>query len=304
MQDKFGRKRSFVNRLLTAMVSNPYDSNTSCNTRMLFDDCSQRTYITKAVREKLQLYVPTIRNDRISVNGFGGHETAFEEVDIVQIKLNMRNGLSIFIEAAAVPVVCSPLPDQRTKSAKLNYSHLQNLYLSDYSDDKDKSIDILIGENFYWDIITGKVIRGASGPVALESGIGWILSGRSAAPNNSREVSTMLSISRRDTREEEEDTRDVVVDTSLKEFFQSESVNGAKENVLTNFKRDIQFSGEKYVVKLPEKDNHEFLPDNYQLCLKRFLCNEKRLQNHEMKDLPEQYRQVFEEYKANGMDCK
>ena len=49
-----------------AMVSNTYDSNTSCNTRVLFDDCSQRTYVTKSVRKKLQL--PTLRNDRISVN--------------------------------------------------------------------------------------------------------------------------------------------------------------------------------------------------------------------------------------------
>ena len=276
-------------------ICHPDDRNQSCGVRMLFDDCSQRTYVTNAVRETLQL--PTIRTDRISVKVFGGHESSLKEVDIVQIRVIMRNGSSVYIEAASVSVVCSPLPDQQTKSAKLSYEHLRNLNISDYSDDKEKGIDILVGGDYYWSIITGKVIRGPnnSSPVALESGIGWILSGRYATLNRNHEVSTMLTITQNDSTE-------FNVDNSVKEFFARESVHDpASEKVLENFERDIEFSGEKYVVKLPLKEDHEILPDNYQLCMKRFLSNEKRLEKHEIEDLPEQYNQVFEDYKAREM---
>ncbi|PFX11629.1 hypothetical protein AWC38_SpisGene24559 [Stylophora pistillata] len=39
------------------------------------------------------------------------------------------------------------------------------------------SIDILIGSDYYWDIVTGESIRGEFGPTAINSKFGWLLSG-------------------------------------------------------------------------------------------------------------------------------
>ena len=54
-------------------------------------------------------------------------------------------------------------------------------------------IDVLIGSDFYWHFVTGNVIRGETGLVAIESKFGWILSGavKAERPSSSgSEVST------------------------------------------------------------------------------------------------------------------
>ena len=36
---------------------------------------------------------------------------------------------------------------------------------------------MLIGSDYYWDLATGEVCRGESGPVAINTRLGWVLSG-------------------------------------------------------------------------------------------------------------------------------
>ena len=38
-------------------------------------------------------------------------------------------------------------------------------------------VDMLIGSDIYWDLVTGETIRGQSGPVAVNTRLGWVLSG-------------------------------------------------------------------------------------------------------------------------------
>ena len=54
---------------------------------------------------------------------------------------------------------------------------LAELDLADYPrTDSNDSIDVLIGSDYYWDIVSGDVIRGG-GPTAVHSRLGWLLSG-------------------------------------------------------------------------------------------------------------------------------
>ena len=78
-----------------------------------------------------------------------------------------------------VPSICSSLSNQRTKLAKARYEHLKNLYLSDYVDrGSDLKVSVLIGSDYYFKFMPGRCIRGVEdSPVALESSIGWVLSG-------------------------------------------------------------------------------------------------------------------------------
>ena len=39
------------------------------------------------------------------------------------------------------------------------------------------SPDILLGSDQYWSLLTGEVIKSNNGPAALNSHLGWILSG-------------------------------------------------------------------------------------------------------------------------------
>jgi len=69
---------------------------------------------------------------------------------------------------------CSPLPTAIDSS---KYPHLRNLQLADDVGDRREAIDVLIGSNFYWNIVTGNLRRGEYGPTAISSKFGWLLSG-------------------------------------------------------------------------------------------------------------------------------
>jgi len=45
------------------------------------------------------------------------------------------------------------------------------------SHDTKKFIDVLVGSDYYWNIVTGDTVVGDKGPVALGSKLGWLLSG-------------------------------------------------------------------------------------------------------------------------------
>jgi len=68
---------------------------------------------------------------------------------------------------------------------------LIGLELADFAESSDVlEIDVLIGSDSYWDLVTGQVIRGDSGPTAIHTKVGWILSG----PTDHMEVAVNLTL--------------------------------------------------------------------------------------------------------------
>ena len=62
--------------------------------------------------------------------------------------------------------------------ARENYRHLVDLDLAYYACEDDKlNIDILIGSDNYWKLVTGEIINGDSGPTATKTRLGWVLTG-------------------------------------------------------------------------------------------------------------------------------
>ena len=71
---------------------------------------------------------------------------------------------------------CSPLSGQFIELAKNQYTHLNNIQLSDCNvNNSDSSIDILIGADHYWHFMTGEVKRRSKGPAAIKTTLGWVL---------------------------------------------------------------------------------------------------------------------------------
>ena len=60
---------------------------------------------------------------------------------------------------------------------------MQGLELADESllDDTFSDVDILIGSDFYYDIITGDIRHGDEGPCAVNSEFGWLVCGSAKA---------------------------------------------------------------------------------------------------------------------------
>ena len=83
------------------------------------------------------------------------------------------------VKAKTTKSICRPLVKQGfTKNEMNKFQHLSGLDLADDYESKDeKHVDILIGGDYFYTFVGDKVIRGANGPVAVETSFGFTLSG-------------------------------------------------------------------------------------------------------------------------------
>ena len=162
----------------------------------------------------------------------------------------------------------------RTKYRNLGY-YLKNLDFADKytSDNSEKSIDILIVMDYYFNFVTGIIKRGPPGcPSAIEGNIGWILSGpNGTAKKKNKFVSSNIANSHTmfvDNIAHKTDD-DLNLKGSIQKFWEVEHVGVDEHSVYENFKKKHSFDGERYVTALPLKPFHKPLPDNYTLSKHR-----------------------------------
>lgn len=87
--------------------------------------------------------------------------------------------MSLFLHV--IPTICEPLVGKPVSMYVRQHSHLLGLELADFSDTAlNMPIDMLIGSDHYWQLVTGSICRGTSGRVAVHTKLGWVLSGPSS----------------------------------------------------------------------------------------------------------------------------
>ncbi|XP_057297885.1 uncharacterized protein LOC130628870 [Hydractinia symbiolongicarpus] len=273
-----------------AFVSKERESR-NIQTRFMFDSGSQRTYVTNELKEKLNL--ETIRKEKLIINTFGHSNSQSRELPVVKLYVKTADRSStVPIEAIAVPNICAPLSNQNAKYYADNYEHLKRLKLADFSNGETRlNVHVLIGLDHYYSFVTGEVVRDPrGGPIAINSKLGWILSGGEQSKAN--ESSCMEVHACR------VDTENTILRDELNKFWQIESIgDGENENVLSSFKQTLEFNGERYVTELPFRPDHDKLSDNFAVSKQRLdsLVN-KRLRNEP--DLAVQYNDVFADYES------
>ena len=182
--------------------------------------------------------------------------------------MRIKTGEMLEIAALVVPVICSPLTSQPITTSGECQEHLLGLELADSADsDNVLELDVLIGSDWYWNLVTGRVIRGKSGPIAIHTKVGWILSGTVTNPTA---VNLTLS-SLTHTLKIDAFKVEPSLDDQLKQFWELESL-GIPTNetpVYEKFLQQIRFDGHRYEVSLPWKEHHPSLSDHYELCRKR-----------------------------------
>ncbi|CAM1310776.1 Uncharacterised protein g5510 [Pycnogonum litorale] len=163
-------------------VYKPEDPRKKVKVRILLDSGSQRSYITSSLKDKLNLIVHDTNNVKINAFGNTGVQQIVERTEL-SIQLLNKEEEDLKVSVFVVPHICESVKDQNIVKTKRNHDHLCNLKLADYCYDNDLSVDILLGSDFYWNIVTGQVKKGKDGPVAINTKLGWVLSG----PGSSRD---------------------------------------------------------------------------------------------------------------------
>ena len=185
---------------------------------------------------------------------------------------------------------------------KESNSHLAGLDLADHtSRDDTLNVDILIGSDNYWRLVTDKVIRGdCGGPMAIQTKLGWVLAG--PVEGLLSRISTHLVTAHSmavDAYTLQDSDREL--DCKLKMFWDLESLGILKDEVTVydEFKSTIRFNGKRYKVSFPWKESHAPLHDNYNLSLKRLIGLIKRLRHNP--EILRQYDAVIREQIRGGI---
>ena len=265
---------------------NPGNPWQSMEVRILLDSGSQRSYITEQAQRQLSL-LPE-REQRLSIATFGATREEPKTCPVVNVELKLKDNNTIRVSLFVVPKICQPLIGQPISSCIDAHRHLAALDLADCSTgDSSMEVDILVGSDYYWELATGEVCRGSSGPIAIHTKLGWVLSG----PTNSMDLpeSSVNLVTTHVLRVDSQECENRGLEEGLRSFWELESlgISSPEKTLYEDFSKSVTFRDGRYEVSLPWREVHEPLPDNYQLSLGRL-----RSLLHRLKQTPD----IFQEY--------
>ena len=141
--------------------------------QILFDEGAQRSFITQQLADSLK--VDSCKRQRICISAFGG-EAIPRELQSTSIVIQTNDSGEVPVSVLVVPKIAAPLQNAVPLPGN-QYPHLHGLQLArPMGSDNKFEITLLVGADFYWNLVQDKIIRG-NGPTAVESKIGYLLSG-------------------------------------------------------------------------------------------------------------------------------
>ena len=257
-----------------ASIFNPQRSQASLQVRVVLDTGSQRSYITNRAKDALSLTPENVQC--LSIVTFGSRKEGSQNCEVVRVGMKTRGGSDIVLVLFAIPLICEPLASQSISHCAERYYHLSQLNLADPPNSETQlEVDVLIGSDYYWELATGEVLRGErGGPVAINTKLGWVLSG--PAPDiESHQASVSLvaahPITTHTLRVNSQHCSTEKLDDQLRAFWELESlgIHLPDKSTYDDFAENVCFKEGRYKVSLPWKEEHDPLPDNYQLSSRR-----------------------------------
>lgn len=238
--------------------------------RALLDSGSDANFITKRVAEVLQLkLMPTL----VEAHGFGEKSETINS--IVEPTLRSRDGLYINkLEFLVTKKITGLTPSASMSIQTSDYP--QNLTLADPSFNVPGRIDLLIGNEVFFELLLSNQKKLTLGPMMQETVFGWIFTGK--IRNQSRiqtykcNLVTKLDLNESIERFWKEDDY-----RNQKRFYTEE-----EEYCEQVFEQTHQRSSDgRFIVKIPLKENVDQLVDNRNQAMCQFIANEKRLSKNE-----------------------
>ena len=278
-----------------APIYNPQNPEARVELRMLLDGGSQRSYMTERARRMLN--IAPDGEKQLSIATFGTTRGGPKVCSIVKVGVLLKGCPSITMSLFVVPTICEPLISQPIDTCIKQNPHLTGLELADWADQGSRlEVDILVGADYYWNLVTGAVSKNKGGPTAIHTRLGWVLSGPVAGGTLSPCSTTLVT-----THVLRVDTQVDTLDETLRAFWELESL-GIQPDEKTPYddtSSSIKFSGGRYEVSLPWKQFHQPLPDNYDLSQRRLHSLLRRLRQNPT--LLHDYDRIIQEQIEKGI---
>ena len=260
---------------------------------LLFDEGSQRSFITESLASTLALQ-PHHKED-ITISSFGAQRQLNKQTNVAVVHLVTLTGQTIPLTVLIVPHIATPLQNTITFGVA-DLPHLQKLPLAHpISADKEFNISLLVGADHYWDIVEDVIVRG-NGPTAVESKVGYLLSG--PAPITTGQFLATTSSAMMLTL--------LPTEFNLERFWDLESVgvtpphDHPENSVLNHYSTSCITRDDDgaYVARFPWKLDHPELPTNYTVAKQRTKQLVKRL--FQAPELVKVYSRIIKEQESKG----
>ena len=163
--------------LATALINLTSENGYQFPVRALIDQCSQASFVSEFVFKKLGISSFLIK---LPVTGVGGKNNFICKKSIsISVKPHFYSDFSIDVIAFVIPKITSYTT---VNNIALNKSYLSHLTLADPHFDSNEKIEVLLGSSVHASIIDEGIRRGESHePVAMNTKLGWVLSGNSGS---------------------------------------------------------------------------------------------------------------------------
>ncbi|XP_045537963.1 uncharacterized protein LOC123721905 [Papilio machaon] len=276
--------------LATAMVKIKSTTGHSQIVRALIDQGSEASFITEATAQFLKL-----KRDSVNgvISGVGEGQTQAKSMASFEI-VSLRNPeFSIQVNAFVLKRLTSFTPSR--DSSIHDWKEITNLPLADPTYSTPGRIDIILGAEIYGEILLDGFLKHSesSGPVAQNTQLGWILSGKikNELVQENRNIISMHIQPKEDEFLKQfweiEREPESIIKRKTKEELRCEEIY--EETTYRN-------SEGRYVVRLPFKSpNPECLNgQSKEIALRRFKSLEKKLLKNTK--LQEEYKNVMEDY--------
>ena len=228
--------------------------------QILFDEGAQRSFITQQLAESLK--VDSCKRQRISISALGV-EAIPRELQSTSIAIQTNDGGEVPVSVLVVPKIATPLQNA-VPLPENQYPYLHGLQLAHpVGSDNKFEITLLVGADFYWNLVQDKIIRG-NGPTAVEPKIGYLLSGP-LSPSDTKASISMFHAS--------------VMQCNEPKFWDTEQLGTSvdTQSLLSSTQQPTSFincsvhrdSDGSCIVGFPWKTDHPPLPSNRGVCEKR-----------------------------------
>ncbi|XP_048479080.1 uncharacterized protein LOC125488978 [Plutella xylostella] len=244
--------------------------------RALLDQGSQVTLITENAAQRLRL-------PRQHTSALISGVTSASKMGKGKIQLeckSMHDDFTFTTEALVMAKVVNNLPNH--SMPKKNYQHMQHLQLADPEYNICRPIDMLLDAKVYSEILMNGLLKGSSSePIAQQTKLGWIISGRvtfncNVVIHNLEDISTYWEL---------ENVMDDNSDMTKRDQYCEEFYN----------KTTNRLSDGRYEVRLPMKNNFESqLGVSKPQAVAQFMQLERKLAKD--KRLHDSYHQFINEY--------
>ncbi|UYV69015.1 KLHL10 [Cordylochernes scorpioides] len=266
--------------------------------RVLLDSGSQKSYIRRSLAKELDL--PKVGEVKLNKFLFGGQTTGEKAHSIFYFQLdNVDEGKAFKMEALEETIICGNISPVETGPRQWELDK-KGITLTKVDNNKTE-IDILIGGDYYGQLLTGKIEQLAGGLTAIQTVLGWTLIGNTSSerPETSAQmVITLLTTQQRVASLWELETIGIRDPTEV--------IPVKEKNVLMQEKfREKICRGHDghYLLSLPWKEGIGTIPNNLEIAKRRLeAMTQKLTQKGQFVPYDEVFRSWFRENLIEEVD--